>query len=731
MCRIDAPYGGRDLNEKTKPSDRFTQALDERAIDGLFRELLVKHFADNWLRAFHNVNDLDEALASTQHCAPDAERCVAFLTSDTILFRLRSEIQSRVIDLHVGVSRRNYPHLDFAIDVARSLFPQSAYALFTSGLGDALRHPYPWFVATFYGEDYCLSQVFFDDEALASEGESERYRVLTGFFHALSQQASPPRNKSDIHLDREILELICKAASQASPMTPVSCPHAFLHALEFLKVWVMNDAQAGRLEVDGQRLPDKFNHDWYSALEWYLPTGEASQELSNDAVNIARKWLREMRHELYAVFFRYADLSSASDSERKRWAAGLDDLCDKYGVECLDRDLPDDAYKARIHQYLTETCSQLSPLQLDIWIQWTLDQDFQTVLASDSQRWLDRLKRGEKWWDTPHATLYKERLDVALDQLEAEAKLKVLSVRLPFSSEASYGQYNGWWDSLLYDPIKDDEVPKDLIPRWAKAAKSRLFDHKTLVPFIDKGVGILRGRLSREGMPEDHQLLAELLPVLDKSEPAKALRHRLMLMRSSSRSFTDKALSRTGSFSDDKDRVEWDRPLSELAKERVIAQSNAKPDASWEERAQVEVESLIVFSRELADFCLGRLRLRKGEKTDKGSHYDEHQVIESSSTWRQGYLKALAEIGLDLGGKVHKAVYFTKQWDPDESVRAMASECYKSVRRHSKSNPSRSDLKRGIIAAEWWLLMCQRRELGSEIDHEEALKTRRRLLRHP
>lgn len=731
MCRIDAPFGDRDLNEKTELSDRFTQALDEHAVEGCFRVLLTKHFADNWSRYFRDVDELDEALASTQNYALDSEKCVAFLTSSTIVSRLCSEIEWRVINLHVGMPRKNYPHLDFAIEVARSLFSQSAYALFTSGLGDALRCTYPWFVATFYGDDYCLSQAFFDDESLASEGESERYRVLTGFFHELSQWDGIPRNKYDINLDPKIQELISKGAFQAYPGKPISCPHAFWDGLEFLKAWVMSDAQQGRLAIDGQILPEKLDHDWYWNLLSYMPSRSSARESSKEAVNVAQKWLREMRHKLYAVFFRYANLSSASDSEREGWAAGLDEHCDNYGFECLDRDLPNDAYKTRIHQYLIETCSRLTPLQLEIWIQWTLDQDFQEVLATDSECWLNSLKRGEKWWDTPHATLYKERLDAALGRLDAEAKLKVLSVRLPFSSDASYLQRKAWWDDLLSAPIKDNDVPKELIPRWAKAAKHRSLDHKTLVPFIDKGVGILRGRLSRAGMPEDHQLLAELLPVLDKFEPTKALRHRLMLMRSSSRSFTDKALSRIGSFSYDKDRLEWDRPLIELAKERAMVHSNAMSAASWEEREQVEVESLAVFSRELADFCLERLRLRKGEKTDKGSQYDEYQVIESSSTWRQGYLKALSEIGLDLGGKVHKTVYFTKQCDPDESVRAIASECYKSVRRHSKSSPSGSDLKRGIIAAEWWLLMCQRRELGVEIDHEEALKTRRRLLRNP
>lgn len=103
MCRIDAPYGGRDLNEKTDLSDRFMQALDEHAVEGCFRVLLTKHFTNNWLRVSRDVDDLDAALASTQHYASDSEKCVAFLTSDTIISRLCSEIDCRGINQHVGM----------------------------------------------------------------------------------------------------------------------------------------------------------------------------------------------------------------------------------------------------------------------------------------------------------------------------------------------------------------------------------------------------------------------------------------------------------------------------------------------------------------------------------------------------------------------------------------------------------------------------------------------------
>ena len=63
MCRIDAPYGDRYLDEKSDPTERFLQALDESEIDGQSRSLLTKHFSDNWNRIFGSATDLEKARA--------------------------------------------------------------------------------------------------------------------------------------------------------------------------------------------------------------------------------------------------------------------------------------------------------------------------------------------------------------------------------------------------------------------------------------------------------------------------------------------------------------------------------------------------------------------------------------------------------------------------------------------------------------------------------------------
>lgn len=231
----------------------------------------------------------------------------------------------------------------------------------------------------------------------------------------------------------------------------------------------------------------------------------------------------------------------------------------------------------------------------------------------------------------------------------------------------------------------------------------------------------MRGDIFGENCPADNQKatqeLADLLAWLEDKKPDKALRHRLILFRSSQTELCDEGLN----YRTKADDCLWYQPLKDL-----------KPSSS--DSTKTLNESLIDFYQSLAqqisEFCLSRLQLRKKEKAVNGK-YSSNQVVEVSPIWRQGYLKAITEIGLDLSGKTHKTAYFIKQADEDENVRSVAAETYKAVRRKNATTPSVADLKRGIIAAEWWLLHCQRQELGLDINFKEALKTRRRLLRNP
>ena len=201
-------------------------------------------------------------------------------------------------------------------------------------------------------------------------------------------------------------------------------------------------------------------------------------------------------------------------------------------------------------------------------------------------------------------------------------------------------------------------------------------------------------------------------------------------MRSSTEPFSDESISKIGNIFERKKRNQWYDSLKQLSIVHCANQTNGKRDVTSDNGVQIQNDLYVKFSHELAEFCLSRLRLRKGEKSKDGK-YESCQVIEQSAIWRQGYLKALTELGFDLGGNVHKTVNFTKKSDPDMAVRDIAGECYKAVRRNSKKSSSIQEIKRGIVAAEWWLLISQRKALGLVINPEDALKTRRNLMRNP
>ncbi|GGB82213.1 hypothetical protein GCM10011352_05030 [Marinobacterium zhoushanense] len=732
MCRIDAPFGDRTLDEKDEPAERFTQALDEHGADGLFRDLLIKHFSENWKGIFHGEENFEEALACAQQHEAASDKCTAFLSAEPSSKRFRSRLDMYVFQLARGEFGQRDSIVDFAIDVARECFSKSPYRFYKATIASEPAHrfrmAYYWFICTCYGETYCFSKEFFDDEALTSLDASERSEILWEIFELLTQQPEFNQGSSGNGGDLQLNNLIAASSSLTSE-NRLRGAREFLRGIEFLKAWVKYESEAGRLLGDGITLLDKIDDYWWG-LKRRLSANDAAYDATDEAIKAAGKWLHEIQQELNTLSFTHADLTAASEEETERWARGMDSHIFSYTREKWDNTAETaEEDQARENECLVELCSQLTPMQVEAWIQWTINKDFQSMLSSDSLAGSASLVHGEKWWDTPVSGLYREKLEVALGKLDAEGRLKVLSARLPYSSDASYQAYKGWWVGRLRDLINDDDFPKQLIPRWTVATKYQL-DNKLRTPYIDQSLGILRGELSREEKPEYYKQLAELLQELDRLQPTKALRHRLMLLRSSSVPLTDESISRVRSLTSYDHPVEWEVPMKELARQRLVDKLHAMPTADRQATERMEAECLTAFSHELAEFCLSRLRLRKGEKA-KENKYDANQITERSSIWRQGYLKALTEIGFDLNGSVHKTVNFTKQSDPDEDVRAIASECYRAVRRDTKKKRSVEDLKRGIIAAEWWLLLCQRRELGLDVNYEEALKTRRRLLRHP
>lgn len=695
MCRLDAPFRGYALDEKTDPTERFLQALDEYGADGTFRTFLIKHFSENWRGMFRfGVSELEEALSVTQQHTSFAEKAVGFFLASKNTYTFDILFPRPNISSSVKVTW----HL-FIKDLANTYFLTSSYELY-SRLHEKINCNYYSFISIFYEKDFCFSQAFFDDKALTSLQPDIRNEILLDYAHAMSSfnTSSSPRD----------------------PQASVS------HSIEFLKAWIISDAKAGRL------LDEQHRNCLFKQIDQQLQ--QIGQEnftktSSEEELNVSYKLLAETTlQELEALYYTNIELSTASEQEINQWALGLDRYFKRSVHKELESTVPNicdqiDAFESEPNKYIVKFCSHLSPLQIETWIHWAVKEDIQSVLRSvdEDKAFFLRFSHSENWVPTEYAEIWKEKFQETYDIQDIEAKLWILSVSSPFKTDDDYRKYGIWWKNLLIDLVKNNDFPDRLIPRWAIISSYKL-DQELLVPYIDRSIGMLRAELSNEEKPEHHSQLQRLLEALDRYQPTKALRHRLILMRSSSVPFSDPSISR---LMGDDQVIKWYRPIADLANKRLD-----KEMTTSKRHDQTELECLMSFSCELAKFFLSRLCLRKGEKAIDGK-YDASQVIESSPIWRQGYLKALEELGFDLNGKVHKTLHFIEQSDPDEDVRATASESYRSIRRDSKKNYSLEDLKRGIIAAEWWLLICQHRELGSDIDYEGARRTRRLLLRNP
>ena len=736
MCRIDAPYSNRSLDEKNDPTERFIQALDESGIDGHLRSILTKHFSDNWNRIFGSATDLEEVLNAARCEISDQRKCAATLSSG----RLAQKLAMQLLDKHPIMYQRKEvaDHGSevflFAQEIAQTLFSASPYALYkaltTPGKTAPLALSYDWFVTALYGEDFCFSRTLFDDSALLAENESIRNEVLWGFFSTMSQYDDGSQKDLASMGGLQIKNLVSLASLQSQDGPPTLGSYKLLQGIRFLKAWVASDAAAGRLASTDEGIFRKLAFEW-SSFDSQLRSLDSSDCAQLD-VSDATAWSDKARIQLWEALCFHMDLKSADDHQINQWASLLN-LCFT-SLSIRYSEVPTKSVEEREireNEYLKHICSELTDYQLKAWIRWSIRKDIQSAQRQSERAFLGTEFCGNesrKWWASEYSAIWKAQLEDELSSLDIETKLTVLSGalrRLP--NEAAAREYRDWWDDLFEQLIHDPDFPPALTPKWSIAAADRL-DSELVLPYIDKSVGLLRGELSSGTQPHHHKQLGELLSKLSFLKPSKALRHRLMLMRSSIKPLSDESVSRFNPVNSE-NSIDWYMPLPEAAWDRFKRRTNMGSPLSREEYEQAELECCESFALELVEFCLSRLRLRKGEKPKDGN-YDNSQVTEKSPVWRQGYLKALLELGLDPNGKAHKTVYFTKQFDPDESVRAIAKECYRAVRRESKKNRSIRDFRRGLIAAEWWLLMSQRLDLNLDVNHEEGLKTRRNLLRN-
>jgi hypothetical protein len=719
MCRIDAPYGNLSLDEKKDPVERFLQALDEFKVQGNFRALLIKHFSENWKSIFYNVSRFEEVLSKANEQNSEPEKCIA------LAFNSNINIQFQLKPFLDDDSYRDSLLFHFLNDVANEYFPQSPYGFYKSGIENHVPS-YAWFVQNHYSVDHFFAKEFFDDETLCSLSENERRNLLWRCFYFL---APPFECLSHELLDSALVNgLISLITSNEDSSSLTKDAQSIQLGLAFLNAWIRHDSKLGRLSCE----PSDFFSDspWerLESLSWLKDFGE---QLNRDCLT---NWLEKTKLEFDKVIV----LNFHSDSfEISKWASSLE-KCFRNTINnayrCID-------WEASHHhkfyilkkREFEDLCSQLTPLQLEIWMRWSIQQDFELVLGS-TQTLPELSKSSERWICEDYFDVWKTLFLEQLNELEVDKQLHVLSANLGMvrgESDEFRVVYYTWWRGLLRELPEKIDFPLITFPEWTVIALRSLHD-ENLVPYVDKSIGILRKEVAKTPQPEDckrnDELLKLLLDNLDRLVPEKSLRHRLLLMRSYASPLTDESIS-TGCFLDQSNLTRWYIPINELATRLFGKNLDIQLAGSVESRRKALIEPYIICANELAEFYLSRLRLRKGQKaTDK--RYTVEQIVERSSVWRQGYLKALTELGVDLNGKVHKAVYFIRQSDPDPDVREIASECYKAVRRKTKKKSTITDLKRGIIAAEWWLLICQRQNLGFKISHGDALKTRRNLMRN-
>ncbi len=720
MHRIDAAFA-HPLNEKNDPKERFEQALDEFDIHGNLRLLLIKHFSDNWQNVFRGVSELEEALSQTKQSNSESENCIAFLLTQKTT--LSNSILRHFDMFKLPVNDSSV--IAFLKDVAKAYYPNSPYGLFNDGLSNIEGH-YFLFVSWLYGKNFCFSKEFFDDQSLNSLSKSERTSVLWSHFNAMAHQF---RSREDSILTKELIYIVSSNSLQGPPSKDSL---DMMRGLDFIKAWLKFDSQGGRLSYNWI----DFFYDYGSPWEQLETLIRYERSDCEETSKLLIKWLEATKLEFEKLIYVNADLNLMSAEGQEQWVKGIESYYISYTNDFIYCDYEysqstNDDLKIRLSNAHHDLCSELNPMQISTWIKYSVDCDFQRVIDSKQTR-SDLLNSAEKWVSTEYFIAWKKIFLKKLNLLNIEDQLTVLSCSPPYT-EGYYLDKFRWWNELFSNLIHLDSFPNNLVPSWTFNALHSSNNDKAL-PFVDKSIGILRGELSKSNLTSDeakeyHTHLNRLLPASDKISTRKGIRHRLMLQRFSTIPYSNEELSMFSGSLYKGNFYDWYTPFNNLARGWFCNSLNndKEKQTSYED---FEKDFYTAFACELSEFFLSRLRLRKKEKAKDGQ-YEAHQVIESSAIWRQGYLKALSELGFDLGGQVHKTVNFIKKADPEKVVRDIAGECYKAVRRHSKQNPTIEDIKRGIVAAEWWLLMCQRHELGLKVDDKKALKTRRNLMRNP
>lgn len=715
MCsqRIDLAYPRLSFNEKQDPQDRFIQVLDELSITGDTREYFNSKFSAILNEWFFNIDDAEKALIASKPYPLLKDKVAIFLKNG-----YPTKTFNRDIDLYCkgqDISVEQQKKIELLIELAKSFYPDSSYALYHSEFGKIFSLSFSKLSALIYGEEYCFSKECFNDPSLNSLEENDRTEFLWSAFNDISNYQIIINRTHYAPNGNESYQLLTDYINSDKSLSSNKKTEAnFNNAFRFLKAWIANDAINARPFEILVSITEEISNYFYARLFY---TDQNTDEF-------VASWNSDFKLEIQWILLKSFDLSKATEQESEAWTKEAEShfLMARDKIEAEERS----SFIQQREIIFNNLIKDLSSDSIECWVKNNIKQDLKALLEKNiSTR--DLLQ--SKWCHDKTYEIWKNEFQIQLNQLSIPDQINVLSINHPYWERQGKGFSENqdisikrftWWNNLFLELPKHEKFLKSYLPNWTLLAKSKIKTTE-LVPYLDQSIGILRGELFCENASFDNKeamlVLVELLTSLDRENPDKALHHRLLLFRSSTVPLCDDALN----YRTKADDCLWYLPFKDLELTFTNRYSNFGDEI---------LTFYQILSQQISEFCLSRLQLRKKEKVTDGK-YLSNQVVEVSPTWRQGYLKAISEIGLDLNGKAHKTAHFIKQADEDENVRAIAAETYKSVRRKNNSDPSVSDLKRGIIAAEWWLLHCQRQELNLEINYDEALKTRRRLLRNP
>lgn len=709
MCRIDQSLRVQSLEEKADPSERFIQALDEAGVAGEFRALLEKHFSNCWQRELRDIALVEKALRDAAPLHETWQQVSAFV----------AVIENNTSYFPVGIFDSLKYNLQachaFAEEVATSVFRDAPLCLYScfKGFG-GVEYYLVEFAPRYYGKDFYLKPDFFEAlPDLPLPGVS-RKQILWGLFERLTWQGSPEQESFPDQLVAHLAAMEPEgSASKSANMGGI------LKAIAFLEAWMAADAKT-RVPAESHSLREKM-HNFFLDVDDRL---DRNPDIPEHTKIHARAWTYKQRQNLFIIWLQHVAIDRMTEAEREDW-----------GRDC--------------HLQNVQLIGNLEPARVLAMARWHVS-NLHKFVHSRSFFGICPVY-GDAWYISPYRREWLDIINKEIPELHPHERLKILRPHFGYEVTISRSalpagyllpqgewaekenavlsyfkchveqEHRDWWDGLLRQlPERGESFPEKLYPEWALAMCERFPGDEKLVPVADKCLGLLRRRMvdGESIHPNDFE---KVWRFLERFVPEKALRQRLHYLRSATAPCSSESL-------------EVDRnsvcPLSiqEMIVQQVSRLGVAGVDAiSRNEQERGQLNQLRSW---FADFCMSRLRLRKGEKVN-GERYAQEQVVEQSAIWRQGYIKALSELGTDLQGKIHKTVYFTREHDPNDDVRIVAKECYKAVRRERIQSSTSTDIRRGLIAAYWWLLLAQRQAHGAKIDYDAAVLTRRRQLRHP